>query len=298
MRKTAFLFLLLLVFSLSLIAGCKETGNKALSYNFKQGTPELGVKLFENAPPKQVYPDSEFKFIVILDNQAAYDATDGTVRVVGLEPGYFWLRPLEEGFAEIKGRSLTNPTGEKIYLDTFTASAGKLLPGAEYYDNNYFLVAYYNSKVEFMDTVCVNSNQYDVFDSGCKVQSRKSYGGQGAPLAVTQIEEIVTPGTGSSVEFRLLLQNRGRGKAGDVNLITARLGNEQLFCKFEESGSNQNSVRLTQETQEAVLICKKPLREVASYETSLFLEFSYDYELREQFKLQLTSGKRSGGRFS
>ena len=191
------------------------------------------------------------------------------------------------------GRSLTSPSGDKIYLDDFQGRAGRLFLGAERYVGSYFVVANYNSKVEFSDTICINPTFYDVYSSGCNVKTHSTYSGQGAPLAITSLDEIITPGSNANVELRFLIKNSGRGQANIVNFISARLGNEQLVCKFLGS-KTLATAQFTPKEQEATLICKKPLRETNAFTTTLFLELSYSYEQRDQYKLELTDKAKSG----
>ena len=61
---------------------------------------------------------------------------------------------------------------------------------------------------ELSQTVCINSNLYGVTDAGCKVDFKKSLSGQGSPVAVTHMEEVIHPGTIPQVEFRFKIENR------------------------------------------------------------------------------------------
>ena len=63
--------LVLLAMASFVLAGCGAGGPQDISYNFKQGIKEVTFSFLENAPPKQVYPSSNFKMIAAVDNQAA-----------------------------------------------------------------------------------------------------------------------------------------------------------------------------------------------------------------------------------
>ena len=82
---------LILVLAL-LLFSCGSPGEKQTTYNFKQGYGGLQLSFLENAPPEKIYPNSEFKLIVKLDNQAAYDLINGKVRIVGLDDRYFQIK--------------------------------------------------------------------------------------------------------------------------------------------------------------------------------------------------------------
>ncbi|MBI2665550.1 hypothetical protein HYX12_02950, partial [Candidatus Woesearchaeota archaeon] len=196
----------------------------------------------------------------------------------------------------LKGRSLTIPSGEKVFIE-FDGRANNLYLNAEKQDFNYFLRADYKSMMDFSDTVCINPNLYAVYDSGCKVEEKKSYSGQGAPLSITSMEEITTPGPASRVEFRLDIKNRGKGTINSVELISARLGGKDLVCEFvgnnkpiaEEEDSLGRKIVFGEKNnrQEAVLICKTILEDTSSYMTTLVLEFNYEYTLKQQNSLRL-----------
>ena len=99
------------------------------------------------------------------------------------------------------------------------------------------------------------------------------------------MEEIISPGIG--VEFRFKLGNRGRGELGMVTLGGANLGGFTMNCEFQQTEGTKRSIVFNEEMREAVLICKSPLRDLSSYETTVALDFSYGYEIKEQNSLTL-----------
>lgn len=285
-RTGPFLFraIFLLVFLLFMV-GCQgRSGERQIEYNFKQGVAEVELSLLENAPPEQLYPNTDFQIVVTVDNKAAYDVQEGELRLIGLDEKYFDIYPLSQTFS-LQGRSLTNPSGEKAFLQ-FDGRAGELFLNAEEYVGAYFLKAAYTSTVDFTDTICLNADAYGIYTGGCQLEAEKSYSGQGAPLAVTRMEEIVSPGSGD-VEFRFTLENRGEGAVTDVTLLTAQLGGQELSCSFKGEEEGQLRVRMTPEEQEAVVLCHRTLRGEPSYETTVTLQFRYAYELKEEQELRL-----------
>lgn len=289
------LVVVLLVTMLFFLLGCSSgPGDKAGLYNFKQGVAEVEFRLLENAPPENIYPGSSFQIVVEADNQAAYDITDGTLQIIGLDEKYFIVAPLQQSLGTLAGRSLTFPSGDKKLLE-FSGTAGNLyLEGAEEYTGNFFLTASYRSTMEFADTICVNSQLYEVYDAGCKVESPKSYDGQGAPLAVTEVEEIIAPQDLSAAEFRVHVKNVGQGQVTRVLLRSAKLGAEELSCHFQDQPES-NALRAPgeerfiswDEQQEAVIFCTQSLSKQGSYTTTLSLDFVYEYEYQQEESLHL-----------
>jgi hypothetical protein len=282
--------LLFLIIIFVLLVGCSKTPEKLSQYNFKQGVAEMRIDFIDRAPPEEIYPNSDFKMVVQLDNQMGYDATTIEVNFVGLNRKYFDVSPPDKGNPQqsldlLKGRSITAPDGDKKYFD-FSGNSGDLFQNAEEYLANYFLTLSYFSKIEFTDTVCINPNIYEIYDSGCKFDDLKSYSGQGAPLAVDEIEEIILPGDSPEIEFRIRLKNKGKGKIKLIDFDSAKLGSESLNCKFQNSNTDL-TIELKKEKQEAILICSKTLKEKVSYTTTLLLDFTYQYELEKKEKLKI-----------
>ncbi len=270
------------------LVSCGTSGGEGLGYNYKQGVSELQVRFINNAPPDRIYSNSAFKMILELENPTAYDITDGDLKLLGLDDKYFQITPLEHPFRLLPGRSVTNPVGDRVFLE-FDGTALQLIESAEEYTANYYLKMKYKSTSEFSDTICINPNLYAVYDAGCTVEPQKSYGGQGGPLTVTSLEEIISPGGTAQLEFRFIIENRGSGKIEFVNLKKARLGSEELFCGFPRETINKQSARFTDEKQQAVLICKSQLRDQSSYTTTLSLDLAYDYEVKQMQTLRMVS---------
>ncbi len=285
------ILLLIIISSLIFLIGCSSDAGEVVSYNFKQGAAELNYRFIEKSPPEEIYPISNFKMILELDNQMAYDISNGKIKILGLDPKFFKVEPLEQSF-NLFGRSFSAPEGEKNYVE-FSGMAGPLFQNSDEYVGNYFLIFSFDSELDFQDNICLNPNLYDVYDSGCSVETEKSYSGQGGSLAVTDLEEIISPaGAGGQMELRLTLNNVGNGIVGKVNLISAQLGGQEILCEIVSGGVNQSSfnkktVIFTSEQNPVQLVCKVFLRDRSSYTSTLALHFTYDYSMVEENKLLL-----------
>ena len=186
----------------------------------------------------------------------------------------------------MEGRSLQNPVGDKIFIE-FQGQANELFEGAERYTDRYVVQAKYSSTMEFVDSICIDPDVYDVFESGCKMRDRKSYRGQGSPLGINQLEQILTPGTSPFIELRLQLRNMGKGELGTVTFTDAKLGANEISCQFK--GTVGKTITFDKK-RPPVLICKHQLlRNVGSYTTTLLLGFSFDYKIEEIKTLNIFS---------
>lgn len=286
-NKTIILLSLLLF-----LTACTSTPEKALQHNFKQGYGNLIITTIENAPPETIYPNSNFKINVKLENQGAYDLINGKIKILGFDEKYIFLEKIEkeiissEGENFLQGKNVFNPSGDLAFIE-FEAQSRDVFPGAESYNANYFIKTEYDYKTELTQTVCLNPKTYEVYDSGCKVEPKISLNGQGSPLAITQLEEIIYSGSNPQVEFRFFLGNKGKGRIKQVHLDQAKLADKSLECEFQNNpGPNKNTFDFKEE-QEVTLICKKMLEKQKSYETTLFLDLSFTYSLQEKKKITL-----------
>ncbi len=285
-----FNILIVLVLFVFLIGCGSSNGQSQGMYNFKQGYSGLKYKFFDNAPPQKIYPDSDFKIIVEVDNQAAYNSYEGSVQIIGLDDKYFRLAsPSKQHFKTLAGKSLMAPNGEKehIQFDLSTTNALNEF-GAELYNANYFLKISYDSEFDFADTICLDPSLYDVYDAGCKMKNKISYSGQGSPVSVSLVEPILYPaGAGAHLELRAKIKNAGKGKTSLITLNEAKLGGQEIDCVFKEELFGENAAIILKDKQEANLVCETHLNGKKSYETTLLFRFSYDYELKEKHVLKM-----------
>jgi len=272
------------------LLGCGSGDQGQATFNFKQGYSGLQYKFFDNAPPQKIYPDSNFKIIVELDNQAAYDAVDGSVQILGLDDKYFRLSsPSKQFFKKLAGKSLMAPKGEKEHVQFDFSTTNALNEyGAEMYNANYFLKIAYNSNFDFADTICLDPSLYDVYDSGCKAKDKISYSGQGSPVSVSLLETILYPaGAGAQLELRAKVKNAGKGKTSLITLEEAKLGGKEIKCVFKEELFGENAAIIMKDKQEANLVCETHISGQKSYETTILLRFSYDYEIKDKQILRM-----------
>lgn len=263
-----------------------------MKYDFKKGYGGPVISTLDNSPPNTIYPDSNFKIAVKIENQGAYEISNGKIKVMGFDEKYIELEEKEKNIVSlsgentIKGKSYLYPEGETTYIE-FDALAKGLFPGEQTHLNSYYIKAEYDYKTELSQTVCVNPRLYDVYDSGCKVTPSISSSGQGSPLAISAIEEIVHPGAIPIIEFRFNLRNVGRGEIKRAVLNQAKLADKSLDCDFKNNPNENKKVFEFKKGQEATLICKKLLEDQKSYETVLFVDISFTYAAKENKMITL-----------
>jgi hypothetical protein len=285
MKINIILILILLV--LILISGCTKEPDEMLNYNFKDGLKEMKASLAKNNPPETVYPDSPFKIIVLMENLGAYDVQNLKISLLGLDDKYFLMMNLAEELPLLAGRSMFNPSGEKQYAE-FSGQSGQLAKSDKSIENNFLVQMSYSSKMEFVEDICVNPSLYDI-DSGCKAE-KKSYSGQGAPLAIVSMEEIIYPGDNPEVELRLMMRNKGEGTVKEVSLNNAKMGGKDASCNFLTDGGEAKKIKMNNLKEDPVIVCRMVAEGGKSYATPMYMEFSYDYELLLRKNIKLVKG--------
>ncbi len=270
MKKSLILPALFLLALSLLLASCSQTIQRG--ENYKVGTPDLKLEIFGI---EKGYQERAFKLPMILSNLLGYDIQNVKISLVGLDRNYVNLLSESQNIPLIEGRSSMNSEGGTERLE-FEGLIGTLLPGAEQNQQKYRVFVNYDSKMEFSPTICVNPNFYSgVYDAGCTPVEKASYDGQGAPLAVTSMEVV----QGQELELRITLSNRGAGEVGKVALGIATLGGKPLACEFKGGDKTSQWGLFSSSKKDVQLLCSQLLQGTNSYETPIYIEFFYNYEL-------------------
>lgn len=290
--KLIIIFTLLLSFLLTACSGSDGAEEGITTIDYQKGYSGLEISLVSNRPPDELYESSAFTIAVKLENKGAYDLSNGELSILGFDSNYVYLYESTENFptsgSALAGRSVDNPNGEVEYLE-FEGETLTIKEGAEDYEAKYLVKATYDYSNELVETVCINPDLYDVYDSGCSIEERISFRGQGSPLAISDIEEYVNPGSDSYVEFRITIANEGSGLAKDVTLTRTTLGGVDMDCSFKKAETPNRHVFEDNE-QEIELRCISQLSSQSSYETTLFIEYFFGYELSEWKSFNILSG--------
>jgi hypothetical protein len=291
--------LVIIVISFFLIS-CETGGNNfgPIDENFKEGRGELSLVKGESTFPIKRHQNSAIAGIFVLENKAGYDLENVVVTMLGLDKAFFNIPEEKKNVGTIEGRSLVNRDGGKadVVIEGFIP---KLPSGISSKKQNYFLHVTYNSKIEFAPTVCVKGGLYQT--GGCdsvtgfeRTDSSKpiTFTGQGAPLAVTMLEIIPYSSDGSDIEFRMNLNNVGKGKVGHINLNKAALAGSPLKCLFKGGEDEGSNYILMPKEQTIDLVCITKLQSSSPYKTPLYLELFYEYEIRIPQSLEILGSAR------
>ncbi len=245
MRPSVLPLLILVPVLLLLLTGC-DLFNPPPSVDYHTGTYGAMMEFMGNTPPDTVFEEDEFNVDIKIWNQGAFDL-NGTCPFEGYlypeyDKGYLTLlsisysslgseirsycdnRPLDTvnppAVVRLAGKSLVNPSGEMEMYD-FLFKANPLVGQRESPETTVRFKLCYPYETFFAKQVCIDKDIYDLDQAATVCQSETlSFDGQGAPIAVTQIEPTMV--TRNVVEqgkqvyhiipsFRITIRNKGNG---------------------------------------------------------------------------------------
>ena len=276
-------FLILVIF----LSGCNQSGGGA-GTNVMKGTSGVEAKFLNPQQQLTLYDGQSFPLLVQVSNEGTSDTT-ATLILSGIDTNI--LKTSTSKSIKLKGKSTYNPRGD---LSQAEFDITPSLPSdADNFNSNVNLYLCYPYTTSSTFSVCVSNNPLANKKPGeCDPNQPLSIsGGQGAPVAVTQITQ--TPGKGLTT-LGITIKNVGGGtvikqdKVGScldaseidenwVHLDEASMSRDKIECKPEDIYLNDGvgyltcTVRLANDVQGA-------------YTTPLNLKFSYGYMKMEGSK--------------
>ena len=182
--------------------------------DFHKGTQGIVFNFLNNAPPLRVYEGDDLDISIEVKNRGAYPegkSLRGKLELSGFDPSS--IRGNWDGGNNIptnlEGKSQYNPEGG--YSVMTYKSRGVHVPfDADYYEPNILVHSCYDYKTTADAIVCVDPDPFEVVEERkvCNIHDVSLGGGQGAPIAVTKIEEEVGS---DQIYFRIHISNVGGG---------------------------------------------------------------------------------------
>lgn len=195
--------MMLTLFFLLFLVGCSSSPPGEV--DVFTGTGAIEIETARNAPPDEVFESSFFLVSLDLQNRGAFSLfpTDTNTRTGYISVNYdsLYLRVQESNLDDdgmipffLEGRSLTYPRGERDLINIARFEAADLDGGLGQPSTTIRVDACYPYETSLVQTVCIDA---DIFEEQTNpiCQNRGSYrfSGQGAPLAVTNIEVLMIP---------------------------------------------------------------------------------------------------------
>jgi len=337
------LFLVAMLFLLLSISACskKKAVEKKLE-DIRTGTQGIVMNFLPNAPPNKIHVDIDSNtFDVILEarNKGAYPQPEdvgsiqnnfGYVFLSGYDPKIIEFKTSAGSYINylkpttLEGKSTINPNGGLDIL-TFNGIVNVNNLKVEKYEPTLLATSCYYYETTAGPSVCIDPNPYSVTTEKkvCQVQS-VSLSNQGAPIAVTRIDEEALAGR---TQFKITIKNVGGGDViksldkcatskitrEDIDKLSVywvSISDKALECgpyaegPYGESlvGGRTTStsggvVRLI--SGEGFIICnfqKENYKEsITAFTTPIFIKLGYGYRTSIEKKIQIKKEISSSG---
>jgi len=256
------------------------------------GTEGISASIIEHTP--QAYEDQPFRMSVYLHNKGTHTLTGSEQGVYTLiyEHQYIEVQNVQysgTGSAstyQLEGKTLANPYGQENRIN-YMLRTKNLPPQSQHYTTDLIFQTCYPYKTTATIPVCIDTDLQETPNQVCEAGTQTHPEGQGAPVAVTEVNTIMIPRTtttekaftpreradiqharipGETVPetysetstyvqplFEITLENLGGGQV-------LRSGTARDFCQGTQEPRNMNIINVTVQLQDRPLDCQSPIR--------------------------------------
>lgn len=285
-----------LLFIAFFITGCTGLGGKSNAETAQ--VPHTGVKgvtlsFVQNAPPSTIYfqpsvsSQIPYQIVVNVKNEGAYSYPSLQLYLLGFDPNIFTnLDTSANSISNLEGRSAQNPIGG---ITQFTKDIGSInLPsGTDTLSFNLLVAACYNYETDASLPVCIDPDPYGVVAAkACIPHGATAGGGQGAPIAITSVQQESLP---NKAIFKITVSNSGGGQAYQYPPLTScmnlkysevdRINYESITIgtNIYSECSPQSPVMLTNGKATITCIFDIPSTQNQAFTSSLNIKLKYGY---------------------
>ncbi|MBW2999796.1 hypothetical protein KY339_03915 [Candidatus Woesearchaeota archaeon] len=247
MRKIFFLFAIIF-FTFVLLSGCTgfrrrpQVAEPIEELELRTGSQGLVFDFLPNAPPDEMFtPEKEqppvpLVMVVELANKGASNIVNGfftlaverdyvTVLDWRADSEFFIPSPdMETASFVLGGKSRLNPEGERDFM-TMNAEVNALGPQIETFTTTILLTSCYGYQTLAVTNICVDTDVFGkkIVEKVCTVHDR-SLTDQGAPIAVTLVEEKILPQGTEYIKPQFTIRIRNVGDGNVINKDRVRTG--------------------------------------------------------------------------
>jgi len=293
-KKILITFVVLLL----VLAGClgKGPSQQKVKDDYHKGVQGIEINFVNNAPPDKIYEGDSMDIAVEVRNKGAYPENKnfkGKLELSGFDPSS--IKGSWDGGnnmpTDLEGKNQYNQEGDYAVM-TYKDRDGVHVPfDADFYEPNILVHSCYKYKTIADAMVCIDSDPYEVVEEKkvCNIHDVSLSGGQGAPIAVTKIEEEVGS---NQIYFRIYVNNAGGGSVMlpraysdcpfDVDFQELDKVAAKIKLPYDASpdcspkGTASDPIRLDGGSGHIFCKFKKPATDSA-YTTSLNIELDYVY---------------------
>ncbi len=277
------ILILLITGFIIILAGCKRTTPdlEPELIEYHKGTHALKMNFVENLPPDEITEGSEFIIGLELENKGAFDIENGEISISGYDQSkiqiddpekYFNIEGKKPGFPE-GGYEIMNFQGKNIDFPKIKEIDPAKLK----------IIARYDYQTEAGAEVCINPDIYSHIktkENICEPKEITLSDGQGAPVAVTKIQQEPVPFENKiRIKFNIYLENKGDGNIKDnITIDEVRLANVPIAC-------TKKNIELKEDKK--IECYTEILADAGAYLTSLSIKLDYKYISRISKAVQI-----------
>ena len=216
----------ILVFMLLLASACelaKPSGRDTSETEYRKGTQGLEFYFLSNNPPDKIYTGDSLEIVVEYVNRGAYDIYGGKLYLDGYDRSIIQFDRDSITDATAEGKDRYNPEGNLYQTVTFTDTRVDLPVNLakDVFPQTFMLTACYDYQTQASPEVCIDSDPYATgpVKKVCTVHDTSLSGGQGAPVAVTKVEDESSK---DRAQYKIHISNEGKGDEGLPSNQTGR----------------------------------------------------------------------------
>ena len=307
--------LIVIIFLLFFNFGCSQK-TEGTGVDYRKGTEGIVMNFMEDMPPTQMYDNMPIELGVEVRNKGAYPQPNpitgwainvinpnvkgiGTLYLSGFENKLITGMPKQISIPELEGKNIYNPEGGFDIVSFRGNIINFDSRNIDNYNANFLVTSCYNYETLASQTVCIDPEPYSTKQKTRVCTIPPSYslsGGQGAPVAVTKVEETVLS---NKIQFKIYIKNLGNGEVIDKNRLN-------IDCPYSLDYTNLNKVYVSGKVSSYSLSCRpnnpimlinnmgsvictipKPAMSKSAYTTPLQIKLEYGYSSSIQRSVEI-----------
>ncbi|MBN2421846.1 hypothetical protein JXB41_01350 [Candidatus Woesearchaeota archaeon] len=221
MIKKFFSVIVLMLFLISCNTDNRSTSS-GIDQEYRKGTAGLIMEFMPELPPSTVYNTYPLSVMIQYRNTGASAITKGIIYLSGYDSRYIDLQSTSSGnsqwvISDLEGKSIYNPEGLYSEIAEFNAAR---IDVSNIQDIDSFVqairaTACYDYETKAFPMVCIDPTlgKGTVNENICNINSVSLNGGQGAPVAITRVDQEMAAGRDNraKVIFKITVKNMGKG---------------------------------------------------------------------------------------
>ncbi|MGM5484645.1 MAG: hypothetical protein ACQEP1_02115 [Nanobdellota archaeon] len=295
------IILIIVILSLAL-AGC--SGGAIKDFDPYKGTRGVRMDFIDNAPPREFFEGQEVPIGIEMKNEGAHDIGDGLLSIT-VEDAYI-EKPFHGSYGfTLEGKSRYSPDGKRDEW-MFYSTTKELEEMSSIHSSKILTSICYEYGTHLDTEVCIDPDVYNLkdIDKPCTVKDQ-SFSGQGAPVAITRIEQTMSKDEEGNIKpvFEIYIRNKGRGRIIDDNSLKAFCGDgemrEEYFNTVDITGKiagkrmdcQPQRIKVRDEGRARCKPKEALEKRDTSYITSINLDLSYGYTISDSKEIKILANE-------